>query len=430
MKKLLLFSFLLFAFEAFSQTPYDTVNVYDPQNFVQMTTIDTANAQIISRKNNLNRRVGFQTLKDWILPRVTLSQAPTAFDTTGNAAQYRNQFITDTLGKSWYIDVDGRGQLVHDANQSTGGADGNGIYSAAGTVAAIPDMLVKLRPDTTFSIAHTNKAGFEDYWDTGTSGDYFQGFVSSPNYWGGTGMSLVKLDSSVWQEIFMYESNLNLLTTYGSGGNISLSRITMFSQGGDRGKIRLDGRRDGTEWVYFLPSSKPSTTLNDTTVMAWRGTGSAAEPIGFLPYGGGTGGSGDPDQTLSVSNDSLTISGTGNTVRVPGNGFLRDSVTTTTITVDLANHNNAVVVLKMESATNLTLTINNPWGFATGSYPNQTGESGVYTFHFRGVSGTDNITWPANFFDMGGTALGTDALTTGAAYTCYYDPLEDKYYCK
>jgi len=105
-------------------------------------------------------------------------------------------------------------------------------------------------------------------------------------------------------------------------------------------------------------------------------------------------------------------------------------VTTTTITVDLAERNNAVVVLKMESATNLTLTINNPWGFATGSYPNQTGESGVYTFHFRGVSGTDNITWPANFFDMGGTALGTDALTTGAAYTCYYDPLEDKYYCK
>jgi hypothetical protein len=144
----------------------------------------------------------------------------------------------------------------------------------------------------------------------------------------------------------------------------------------------------------------------------------------------GGGGSGDPDQTLSVSNDSLTISGTGNTVRVPGNGFLRDSVTTTTITVDLANHNNAVVVLKMESATNLTLTINNPWGFATGSYPNQTGESGVYTFHFRGVSGTDNITWPANFFDMGGTALGTDALTAGTAYTCYYDPLEDKYYCK
>jgi hypothetical protein len=84
----------------------------------------------------------------------------------------------------------------------------------------------------------------------------------------------------------------------------------------------------------------------------------------------------------------------------------------------------------MTSATNLTLTINNPWSSVSGAYPNQTGETGVYTFRFWGISGTDNVTWPANFYDMNDTALGTDALTTGTTYTCFYDPVEEKYFCK
>jgi hypothetical protein len=238
---------------------------------------------------------------------------------------------------------------------------------------------------------------------------------------------------------------------------------------------------------------------------------------------GGTGGSGDPDQTLSVSNDSLTISGTGNTVKlginelatdsltidtiyldfegryqkifqidmtsatgtkyvIPSNPFTAgvytldlaniagsvsivwpasfkdlngvglgtvaytgsiiktfyydgtnyrvppdyepninfdaDSVTTTTLTIDLEYQYQRVQEIDMTSATNLTLTISNP---APG---------GVYTFHFLGVSGTDNVTWPASFYDAAGTALGTDALTTGTFYTCYYNPNRAKYYCK
>lgn len=135
------------------------------------------------------------------------------------------------------------------------------------------------------------------------------------------------------------------------------------------------------------------------------------------------------DQTLSTSRDTITIAD-GNSVRTPGVGFLRDSITGATKTLDLKKYSQAIYVIKMESATSVTLTINNPWSEVSGSYPTQEGETGVYTFRFAGISGTDNVTWPANFYDMGGTALGTDALTAGTAYTCFYDPVEAKYYCK
>jgi hypothetical protein len=140
--------------------------------------------------------------------------------------------------------------------------------------------------------------------------------------------------------------------------------------------------------------------------------------------------------TVSFSRDSLSLSLESDAeakkvVRIPGNGFLRDSITGATLTIDLKKYTNAVVVVKMESATNCTLTVNNPWSVLTDkTYPTFEGQTGVYTFHFIGTSGTDNITWPAAFLDMGGTQLGTDAITAGTAYTCYYDPVGAKYYCK
>jgi hypothetical protein len=123
------------------------------------------------------------------------------------------------------------------------------------------------------------------------------------------------------------------------------------------------------------------------------------------------------NQTISTSNDTLTISG-GNSVKVPITKLTRDSVTTTTITVNLETRYQKVVQLDMTTATNLTLTVNNPT------------DAGVYTFHFLGVSGTDNVTWPAAFYDANNTALGTDALTAGTMYTCYYSSADAKYFCK
>lgn len=71
MKKILaLFLFVASFVTIQSQTPYDTVNVRDPQNFVEMTTVDTAYFQLIGRKANLNRRMSLTTLKNWILAGV------------------------------------------------------------------------------------------------------------------------------------------------------------------------------------------------------------------------------------------------------------------------------------------------------------------------------------------------------------------------
>jgi hypothetical protein len=102
----------------------------------------------------------------------------------------------------------------------------------------------------------------------------------------------------------------------------------------------------------------------------------------------------------------------------PAVNFDRDSITSTTLTIDLEYNYQGIHEIDMTSATSLTLTISNP------------SQTGVYTFHFFGVSGTDNVTWPANFYDMNNTALGTDALTVGTAYTCYYNPHRSNYYCK
>lgn len=72
MKKIFaLFLFVVSFLTIQAQTPYDTVNVRDPQNFVEMTTVDTAYFQLIGRKANLNRRMSLTTLKNWILSGVS-----------------------------------------------------------------------------------------------------------------------------------------------------------------------------------------------------------------------------------------------------------------------------------------------------------------------------------------------------------------------
>jgi hypothetical protein len=210
--------------------------------------------------------------------------------------------------------------------------------------------------------------------------------------------------------------------TLEAGTNITLSEsgntITIAATGG--------GTDDQTIDTFAIVSDVLRLSLEDD--------GEPFKSVDLSPYLDNT-----DDQkidTISFSRDSLSLSLESDAeakkvVRIPGNGFLRDSITGATLTIDLKKYNNAVVVVKMESATNCTLTVNNPWSVLTdNTAPTYEGQTGVYTFHFIGTSGTDNITWPAAFLDMGGTQLGTDAITAGTAYTCYYDPVGAKYYCK
>jgi len=136
------------------------------------------------------------------------------------------------------------------------------------------------------------------------------------------------------------------------------------------------------------------------------------------------------DQNLTSSRDTILIND-GTDIRTPGVGFFRDSITGAALTVDLKKYNEAFVSIRCTSVTSTTLTVNNPWSeLIDATYPTFEGEAGVYSFRFWDISGTDNITWPATFYDMGGTALGTDALTVATVYTCYYDPVQAAYFCK
>ena len=446
MRKIITILLLTLPVLAFSQIKYDSVRVVKPQNFVEAMSIDTAIIQFISQKAGLNRRINPQTVADWIL-----AQQPNL-----DSAQYANDTLLLFYGPDTILAVIPSGTIdtaylsgdtlgIVFAGDTTevvlaGLGDGNGLFDADNNGDTIRVSNALLRAALTFT-----QDAYTTYF-TSTSGIGVAG-QSQSNY-GGYFSTNQSSTSAYFPSIYL------LRTTSGGNGAAGLGNSIYFGLETSAGGTTNAGYL-GMRWtdpilaqkktafdVYlsnspdivrrFSIASTGQITLDGYANNALNNVDSSLYVLAVDATGdvhtraaSGLGGS----QTLSTSNDSLTISG-GNTVRIPGNGYIRDSITTTTLTVDLAHHNNAVVVLKMESATNLTLTINNPWSAVSGTYPNQTGETGVYTFHFRGISGTDNVTWPANFYDMGGTALGTDALTGGTAYTCFYDPVELKYYCK
>ena len=127
---------MLFCAAAWGQTPYDTVNVYDPQNFTEMTTMDVANFQFIGRKNSLNRRMHPDTLRKWITPDVLQAWIGDPLDSVDVNSAYWDQFVTDSLGRVWFVDSDGDAKKLRDPNESLVG---------------------------------TGSAGYMTYWNTGTT---------------------------------------------------------------------------------------------------------------------------------------------------------------------------------------------------------------------------------------------------------------------
>jgi len=85
-------------------------------------------------------------------------------------------------------------------------------------------------------------------------------------------------------------------------------------------------------------------------------------------------------------------------------------------TVDLYSRYVGIYQVDLTSASSpLTLTVQNPI------------EGGVYTFHFLNASSND-ITFPATFYDESATTLGTVTYANPAFITCYFDG--GNYYCK
>ncbi|MBK6622900.1 MAG: hypothetical protein IPG32_19315 [Saprospirales bacterium] len=143
MKKIfLLWFFGVMALGVRAQVPYDTVTVVDPQNFTLATTIDTALVQVISRKANANRRINFQTIKNYSTPDITLSWLGIDIeDTTGTSATYRDFFVTDNEGEVWFVDNAGSARKLYDPAQFQAVTISNDtLYISDGNFAIIPGI--------------------------------------------------------------------------------------------------------------------------------------------------------------------------------------------------------------------------------------------------------------------------------------------------
>ena len=199
MKKICLFFVGLFCFGAVAaQVPYDTVTVVDPQNFTLATTIDTALVQVISRKAGLNRRINFQTVKNYSTPDITLAWLGIDIeDTTGIATTYRDFFVTDNEGEVWFVDNAGRARKLYDPAQFQNlTISDDTIYISDGNFAILPGVAssqidsVSYYGDTlriyeggdtipfkveivagagSGGLTGTGQAGKTTYWDTDTT---------------------------------------------------------------------------------------------------------------------------------------------------------------------------------------------------------------------------------------------------------------------
>lgn len=125
-----------------AQVPYDTVTVVDPQNFTLANTIDTSLVQIISRKAGLNRRINFQTVKNYATPDITLAWLGIDVeDTTGIATTYRDFFVTDNEGEVWFVDNAGRARKLYDPSQFQDlTISDDTIYISDGNFAILPGI--------------------------------------------------------------------------------------------------------------------------------------------------------------------------------------------------------------------------------------------------------------------------------------------------
>lgn len=109
------------------------------------------------------------------------------------------------------------------------------------------------------------------------------------------------------------------------------------------------------------------------------------------------------------------------------NSFQQDSIGAgvSTLTLDVAEADGKVFFVDCTSVnTTVTLTISNP------HENGQDDVTSVITIHFLNITGgSDTFVWPAAFYDMQGTAMGTDIYTAGTQVTCYWHPLDNKWYC-
>lgn len=316
MKKIfLLWFFGVIALGVRAQVPYDTVTVVDPQNFTLAVTIDTALVQVISRKANANRRINFQTIKNYSTPDITLSWLGVDLeDTTGTSAAYRDFFVTDNEGEVWFVDNAGSARKLYDPAQFQAVTISNDtLYISDGNFAIIPGSSASAIDSISF------------YGDTlriyeGGSATPFKAEIISGGGVTGTGN---ENRTTYWDtDTTLAATSITYSTTEWDAvaltGALGLpSGTTLQRPAGVAGKMRFDSDLgdlqfyNGSAWRSLPESSANAFTAGQFIIANPAGILSDTTAAGALSMMGGTSGSGASPQVAYWSGAS-TLTGHAN----------------------------------------------------------------------------------------------------------------------
>ena len=125
-------------------------------------------------------------------------------------------------------------------------------------------------------------------------------------------------------------------------------------------------------------------------------------------------------QTLSASNDSITLSNSGAGISVLTK-IVSVSVTGASSAIDIQSVRNGILTIDMTSASTVSPVVFTVSNAVT---------AGTYTFHFQNTANNE-VDLPANFLNAAGTAFdGSTTITYDEDdwFTCYYDGTN--FYCK
>lgn len=316
MKKFFLIWFFgVMALGVRAQVPYDTVTVVDPQNFTLALTIDTALVQVISRKANANRRINFQTIKNYSTPDITLSWLGVDLeDTTGTSAAYRDFFVTDNEGEVWFVDNAGSARKLYDPAQFQAVTISNDtLYISDGNFAIIPGV----------ASAQIDSVSF--YGDTlriyeGGSATPFKVEIISGGGVTGTGdadrITYWDTDTTLAFTAITYSATeVNAVALTGALG--LPSGTTLQRPAGVAGKMRFDSDLgdlqfyNGSAWRSLPESSANAFTAGQFIIANPAGILTDTTAAGALSMMGGTSGSGASPQVAYWSGAS-TLTGHAN----------------------------------------------------------------------------------------------------------------------
>lgn len=161
-------------------------------------------------------------------------------------------------------------------------ASGVNIYNSSGTVTQ-NERLVRIQEDSSFAIGITWANGIRDAIDNGFSfkGMYIDYGPSASD--GGIGLTIIDSSYINYSGINIYDGQ----QYFSLGVDGEVVSLTMDTISG----ITFSGQHTfpNYSWGYKFPTESPSYTLNDTSILAWVGTGSYITPI-FIPKPSGSGG--------------------------------------------------------------------------------------------------------------------------------------------